>query len=72
VRVRFNGSRPTGNTLQGSRCSDFYDWHCRHTILKDRIDPTDPTKVIAKRDTGDGAETDTNDIGPGAIQVPLP
>lgn len=30
IRVRVDGEYPRGNTDQGSRCSDKFDWHSRH------------------------------------------
>ena len=61
IRVRFDGTKPSGNSIDGSRCSERYDWHMRHRLLKDG------TKW--KRDSGDAPESGTNDIGPTHIEV---
>lgn len=58
VRVRFDNIRPTLNVEVGSRCSDYYDWHVRHNLIKGK-------NGIWTRSTGDEKQSDQNDIGPG-------
>jgi len=42
VRVRFDGTKPAGNGLSGSRCSDRFIWHCRHSWTNDNGWARDP------------------------------
>jgi len=63
IRVRFDGTEPNGNKTDGSRCSDKYDWHCRHRWEKDAASGK------WKRTTGDNQESDSNDIGANHITV---
>jgi len=57
ARIQFDGIRPTGNEIKGSRCSNKYEWHARQTLVKD------PQTGRWKRDSGDAVETNTNDVG---------
>jgi hypothetical protein len=61
LRVRFDNVKPSGNTLEGSRCSPNYQWHGRHKLV--------PDGTKWKRSTGDDPESDENDIAPGHITV---
>jgi hypothetical protein len=62
VRVRFDGgaAHPM-NELAGSRCSDKFLWHVRHTLT--------PAGARFDRLGGDATETDFNDVGPGHIEI---
>jgi len=69
VHVRFDGVKPKGGwwspaspVQDGARCSDKYEYHCRHTLQKDGAGKW-------ARTTGDANETDTNDIGDGHIAI---
>jgi hypothetical protein len=39
MRVTFNGTHPRGETVQGSRCSDYYLWHAALTLLRNLLNP---------------------------------
>ena len=68
MRIRLDGTIPLGETVQGSRCSDYTNWHCRHLIIRDGV-PSGGV-VNTNRSTGDTIETNENDIGPNLIPVP--
>lgn len=70
IRVRFDAIRPEGNNINGSRCSDLYEWHVRQHIIVDEAHPTNPALVILKRNTGDDPQSTSNDVGPSAITIP--
>jgi len=61
VRVKFDDTKPTGNTVDGSRCSDKFDWHARHRLINRS------GKWV--RSTGDDRESGENDIGPKHITI---
>ena len=53
VRVRFDGEKPTGNRLAGSRASNLVRWQALHTWATSRDD-------TIHRSTGDERESDEN------------
>jgi hypothetical protein len=57
IRVSFNGIRPEGSGVLGSRCSEEVDWHVRHTLIN--------RDGLWARSTGDTSETSENEVGPG-------
>ncbi len=61
LRVRFDGIRPSGNIVDGSRCSPYWDWHVRHRLV-------DNAGTWA-RSGGEPPETNDNDIAPGHIDL---
>ncbi len=65
LRVSFDGNRPTGDSISGSRCSDKYLWSNRHTLLKHPLG-------VWERTTGDDPETDENRIGEGHRDITPP
>lgn len=60
IRVVFEGTKPEGNGVQGSRASDYVNWYARSWVEMD-------ANGDWHRNTGDAMETDTNDIGEGHI-----
>jgi hypothetical protein len=62
VRVSFDGVKPDGPGVLGSRASAKYEWHCRHYLQSDHAG-------WWVRTTGDQQETDMNDVAPGAIVI---
>lgn len=56
IRVRFDGTRPSGNKLDGSRASPRELWHARHTWVT--------RNGRLHRTTGNLRETRQNDVGP--------
>ncbi len=62
ARVSFNGARPEGNGVHGSRCSDMFAWHVKSDLIVDQ-------NRIWVRPTGDEKETETNNVGPGLIMI---
>lgn len=65
VRVTFNGIRPLGNSVIGSRCSDKYLWHVAHKLEFDAGAFTGNFR----RTTGDTTETPDNSIGDDHIVI---
>jgi hypothetical protein len=61
VRVRFDGTRPSGNQVSGSRCSAKNEWCVVHTL--------ENVNGIWRRTTGDQQETDDNQIREGRIDI---
>ena len=45
MRVTFNGTRPRGETVQGSRCSDYYLWHAALTLVRNLSNPGNLTRI---------------------------
>lgn len=39
MRVRLDGTKPLGQTVQGSRCSDYYPWHAALRLYRDPANP---------------------------------
>lgn len=39
MRVRLDGVKPSGETVQGSRCSPYYPWHAAIWLSRDRANP---------------------------------
>jgi len=65
LRVRFDGQRPTSggdSSTWGARCSPKYDWHVIHTLIPDGA-------TMYKRDTGDAAQSASNEIKAGHISL---
>jgi hypothetical protein len=65
LRVRFDGKRPSGNRLDGTRSSPKVEWHARHRLDKNAAGNW-------ARTTGDAAETATNDVGLGHVAITAP
>jgi len=61
IRVRFDGTRPTGNGVSGSRSSPKYAWSVAHTLYKEA--------GAWHRTTGDDVETEENTIRVGHIPI---
>ena len=62
MRVSFD-KKPEGETVQGSRCSDYYPWHAALWLSKDRANPGCITRKQNK-------ETHViNCVGPGFILI---
>jgi hypothetical protein len=57
MRVSFNRTRPGGDGVFGSRCSDEVAWHVRHTLVN--------KNGLWARSTGDSEETPENGVGLG-------
>jgi hypothetical protein len=70
LRVSFDGQRPTGNGLHGSRCSNYFDWHPRHLLERDPNHQGPPQWW--RRTTGDSPETVDNDVAPGLLDESKP
>ena len=66
VRVSFDGQRSSGNIIDGSRCSDKFEWRSRMRVVRQQLPPPNPP-FIWKRSQPD--DTNHNSIGPG--NVPL-
>ena len=64
VRVRFDGTDPSGNGTDGSRCSGRLMWHCCHTLEPDG-------SGWWQRTTGNQEVAGVNDIGypPGHVEI---
>ncbi len=62
MRLSFNGVRPKGDGVHGSRCSDMFQWHMKGDY---RADPNG----LWARTTGDEKETNVNIVGPGSIMI---
>lgn len=60
IRVRLDGTKPSGNVVSGSRGSVKFDWHVRHRWNRGG------TGNYIRSDAG---ETNNNDIAPGHITV---
>ena len=65
VRVSFDGTDPSGNGTQGSRCSGRLYWHCCH-----RLEADDDT-FWWQRTTGDEEVAGVNDVGypPAHVEI---
>ncbi len=68
VRVDFNGNRPAGTGVSGSRCANKYAWHARHYLVKAPQGAATPWQRLR----GDAAETEQDDVAPGSIPVTTP
>ena len=68
MRVRLDGVRPSGNRVDGSRCSDYYKWHCAFCLVPD------PNNIPFLKRWPDDKEScrepfgHWNCIGPGHIE----
>ena len=64
MRIRFDGTRPAGNTVSGSRGSGKDYWHSCHTLHAE----WDGSGFLWKRTTGDDPEVH----GENCIGAPPP
>jgi hypothetical protein len=61
MRVRFDGTKPEGETVQGSRCSDYFPWHAAFFLWR-----SNPGQVTRRQQQ----ETHViNCVGPGFILI---
>jgi uncharacterized protein (DUF2141 family) len=69
IRVRLDAIKPSGNRVQGSRCSDYFPWHSAITLYRSLWSPDAPERLLDNEiHTIIGKiEIPTNCVGPGFI-----